>query len=52
MHIQLYMSTSLGTIYYTDLTHKDRVVLVQGKTLPHNLVQLETQAWDVIVKMD
>jgi len=29
MHIQLYMTSSLGTIYHTDLTFRDCVVIVE-----------------------
>ena len=47
------MTSSLGTIYHTNLTCRDCVVLVQGKTLPDDdLVQLEVQEWDVIVETD
>ena len=52
MYIQLYMTSSLGTIYHTDLTCRDCVVLVPGKMLPDDLVRLEIQEWDVIVEKD
>jgi len=52
MDIQLYVTTPLGTNYHTDLTFRDCVVIVQGKTLPVDLVRLEIQGWDLIVEAD
>jgi len=52
MHIQFYMTSSLGTINHTDPTYRDFVVLVQGKTFPDDLVRLAIQEWDVIMETD
>jgi len=52
MYIQLYMTSSLGTIYHPDLNYRVCVVLVQGKTLPDDLVRLEIQGCDAIVETE
>ena len=52
MHIQLYMTSSLGPNYHTDLTFRDFGVKVQWKILPIDLVHPEIQEWDVIVEID
>ena len=41
VHMQLYETFPLGTIYHTDLIVKNCSVNVGGETLPVNLVQLE-----------
>jgi len=52
MHMQLYETSPLGTIYYANLIFKDYTVNIGGKALPVDLVQLEIQAWDVILGTD
>ena len=41
VHMWLYGTSPLGTIYHTDLIVKNCSVNVGGETLPVNLVQLE-----------
>jgi len=52
MDIQLYVRTSLGTIYHINLIIRDYAINVEGKTLLADLVQLEMQEWDIILGMD
>ena len=50
--MQLYENSRLGTIFYADLIIKDYTVNVGEKTLFIDLVQLEIQGWDVILRTD
>jgi len=50
--IQLYMTTPLGFAYHTDIIFKNCAINVEGKILSADLVQLEIQGWDIILRMD
>ena len=52
MDVQLYVTTPLGSVYYTDLIFKRCTVQLEGRVLPIDLVQLNIQGWDVILGMD
>ena len=52
MDVQLYVTTPLGSIYYTDLVFKNCTVQLQGRVLPVDLVHLNIQGWDVILRMN
>ena len=52
MNVQLYVTTPLGSTYYTDLVFKNCPIQLEGRILPVDLVQLNIQGWDVILGMD
>ena len=52
VHMQLYETSPIGTIYHANLIFKDCTVTVGGKNFPINLVQLEIEGWDVILGTD
>ena len=52
MDVQLYVTTPLGSTYYTDLVFKNCTIQLEGRVLPVDLVQLDIQGWDVILEMD
>ena len=52
MNVQLYVTTPLGSTYYTDLVFKDYPIKLEGRILLVDLVQLNIQGWDVILGMD
>jgi len=52
MDVQLYVTTPSGSTYYTDLVFKNCAIQLEGRVLPIDLVQLDIQAWDVILGMD
>jgi len=52
MNVQLYVTTPLGSTYYTDVIFRNCAIQLEGRTLPTNLIQLDIQGWDVILGMD
>ena len=52
MNVQLYVTTPLGSTYYTDVVFKNCTIQLEGRVLPVDLVQLDIQGWDVILGMD
>jgi len=52
MDVQLYVTTPLGPTYYTDVIFRNYAIALEGVVLPADLVQLNIQSWDVILRMD
>jgi len=50
--VQLYVTTPLGSTYCIDVFFKNYTVQFEGRVLPVDLVQLDIQGWDVILRMD
>jgi len=52
MNVQLYVTTPLGSTYYTNLVFRNCPIQLEGRILPVDLVQLNIQGWDVILGID
>jgi len=52
MDVQLYVTTPLGSTYYTDVVFKNCTIQLEGRVHPANLIQLDIQGWDVILGID
>jgi len=52
MDVQLYVTTPLGSTYYTNIVFKSCTIKLEGRVLPADLIQLDIQGWDIILGMD
>jgi len=52
MDVQLYVTTPLGSTYYADVVFKNYTIKLEGRVLSIDLVQLDIQGLDVILRMD
>ena len=52
MDVQLYVTTPLGSTYYTDIVFKNCTIQLEGTVLSVYLVPPDIQGWDLILGMD
>jgi len=52
MEVQLYETTPLGSTYYTYLVFKNYTTQLERRVLPIDLVQLDIQGRNVILRLD
>jgi len=52
MDIQLYMTTSQGSVFHTDIIFKNCTINMEGRVLSANFIQLEILGWNIILGID
>ena len=49
MNVQLYVTTPLGSTYYTNVVFKNCTIQLELRVLPVDLVELDIQGWDCLL---